>query len=621
MCGIAGYITKKKYPNFFFNKTARNLSKLMKNRGPDQQGSFNYSNNNFSINLFSSRLSIIDLDKRANQPFKYKNLVLIYNGELYNYLEIKDFLKSKKVKFNTISDTEVIIKSYEFWGEKCVEHFDGMWSLCIFDHEHNKIFLSRDNFGEKPLYYFYEDSNFVFGSEIKFIHEIAQKSRTKEINIKQINNYVSKGYKSLYKDNQTFFKNIHEVNRGSNLSINLDNFKLKKLNYLNRKKLATQKVPLNIEENIHDVKKILIESLQLRLRSDVQVSFCLSGGIDSASLVSMSYKLFNIKPKCFSIIDGDKRYNEKKKIEILKKDLDCDIDYIHLKKEKTDDFLSNLNSLVKYHDSPLSTISYYNHSKISKLASKKGCKVIFSGTGADEIFTGYYDHFLLYLNEIKNNKKIFKEETLNWKKYILPYVRNKPLQNYKLFINNPNFREHIYFNKNFIKKFLINYKKEYFKEKLYSKNKLKNRMLNELFHESVPVILKEDDLNSMYNSIENRSPFLSKKLINYCMSIQNKNYISQSFSKNILRSAMQGILHDDIRLDRKKIGFNSNIKSITNFNHNTLFDFLNESNEIRNLVNLNEVKKINFDDQLSNSTSKLIFALINLKIFFDNNHL
>ena len=137
----------------------------------------------------------------------------------------------------------------------------------------------------------------------------------------------------------------------------------------------------------------------------------------------------------------------------------------------------------------------------------------------------------------------------------------------------------------------------------------------------MPVILKEDDLNSMYNSIENRSPFLSKKLINYCMSIQNKNYISQSFSKNILRSAMQGILHDDIRLDRKKIGFNSNIKSITNFNHNTLFDFLNESNEIRNLVNLNEVKKINFDDQLSNSTSKLIFALINLKIFFDNNHL
>ena len=621
MCGIAGYITKKKYPNFFFNKTARNLSKLMKNRGPDQQGSFNYSNNNFSINLFSSRLSIIDLDKRANQPFKYKNLVLIYNGELYNYLEIKDFLKSKKVKFNTISDTEVIIKSYEFWGEKCVEHFDGMWSLCIFDHKHNKIFLSRDNFGEKPLYYFYEDSNFVFGSEIKFIHEITQKSRTKEINMEQINNYISKGYKSLYKDNQTFFKNIHEVNRGSNLSINLDNFKLKKLNYLNRKKLATQKVPLNIEENIHDVKKILIESLQLRLRSDVRVSFCLSGGIDSASLVSMSYKLFNIRPKCFSIIDGDERYNEKKKIEILKKDLNCDIDYIHLKKEKTDDFLSNLNSLVKYHDSPLSTISYYNHSKISKLASKKGCKVIFSGTGADEIFTGYYDHFLLYLNEIKNNRKIFKEETLNWKKYILPYVRNKPLQNYKLFINNPNFREHIYFNKNFIKKFLINYKKEYFKEKLYSKNKLKNRMLNELFHESVPVILKEDDLNSMYNSIENRSPFLSKKLINYCMSIQNKNYISQSFSKNILRSAMHGILHDDIRLDRKKIGFNSNIKSITNFNHNTLFDFLNESNEIRNLVNLNEVKKINFNDQLSNSTSKLIFALINLKIFFDNNHL
>ena len=144
-------------------------------------------------------------------------------------------------------------------------------------------------------------------------------------------------------------------------------------------------------------------------------------------------------------------------------------------------------------------------------------------------------------------------------------------------------------------------------------------MLNELFHESVPVILKEDDLNSMYNSIENRSPFLSKKLVKYCLSIKNNNYISNSYSKNILRSSMEGILHNDIRLDRKKIGFNSNLKSISNFNQNDLYHYLNESNEIKSIINLKEIKKIKFNKEISNSTSKLLFSFINLKIFFDIN--
>ena len=143
--------------------------------------------------------------------------------------------------------------------------------------------------------------------------------------------------------------------------------------------------------------------------------------------------------------------------------------------------------MVEYHDSPLSTISYYIHSKISRLASKNGFKVIFSGTGADEIFTGYYDHFLLYLNEIKSNKNLYKQELTFWKKYIKPLVRNKPLKNYKLFTNNPNFRDHIYYDKKFIKNFMHSYNDTSFKESSYTTNKLKNRMLNELFHESVPV--------------------------------------------------------------------------------------------------------------------------------------
>ena len=143
MCGIAGYITKKKYLNFSFHQTSKKLKILMKNRGPDQQGSFQYNNEHVSLNLFSSRLNIIDLDKRSNQPFKTKNFILIFNGEIYNYLEIKKFLKKKKFNFKTESDTEVLLKAYEYWGENCVDHFDGMWAFCIFDYKKNHVFFFK----------------------------------------------------------------------------------------------------------------------------------------------------------------------------------------------------------------------------------------------------------------------------------------------------------------------------------------------------------------------------------------------------------------------------------------------------------------------------------------------
>ena len=614
MCGIAGYITNKKYLNFSFDTASKKLKKIMKNRGPDQQGSFCYSKNNYIINLFSSRLSIIDLDARSNQPFKTNDSILIFNGEIYNYIEIRKELQKKNVKFATNSDTEVLIKAYEHWGVECVKRFDGMWSFCIYDYKNNKIFLSRDNFGEKPLYYFFDGNSLIFGSEIKYLHYLSQNDLIKKIDYTKINDYLYKGYKSLNKNNKTFFKKIIELDAGSNLILDLKKFKIIKKIYLDRPSLIKQNISKSIKENIYDIKKLLINSLKLRLRSDVPISFCLSGGVDSSSLVSISYKKFNIQPKCFSIIDCDERYNEKKNIEILQQDLGCNVEYIYLKKEKNKNFLTNLENQIKYHDAPISTISYYIHSKISKAASKSGHKVIFSGTGADEIFTGYYDHFLMYLDQIKNTKQ-FPNELNSWNKFIKPLVRNKDLQNPDLFTLNKKFRKHIYNDKRFLN-FSLEKKIIKFSENIYSNNLLKNRMLNELFHESVPVILKEDDLNSMYYSIENRSPFLSKNLVSYALSIKNENYIDNSFSKNILRSAVKGFLHDDIRTDRHKKGFNTNIKSITDFDGNSLYDFLNSSSTLRDMVNLKKIKQINFNENISNSMNKFLFSLINLTIFF-----
>ena len=589
----------------------------MFSRGPNQQGAFNEICSNLNLRLFSSRLSIIDTEDRSNQPFSYKNLILIFNGEIYNYKELRIKLEEKGYLFLTNSDTEVLIKSFHHWGDDCVNFFDGMWAFAIYDKKKEELFLSRDNFGEKPLYYYSSYKSFIFGSEIKYLQNLANENSLCKISEQKIKNYLFQGYKSLIKDDVSFFKNIKSIGAGCNIKFKLKNFKFKKTKYFERDKIINFKSSKDINENIHDVKNLLNESLRLRLRSDVPVAFCLSGGIDSASLVSLASKKFGIKPKCFSIIDEDIRYNEKKNVDIIAKDTESDVEYINLKKESKKYFLDNLKNLIKYHDSPISTISYYIHSKISKKASSLGYKVILSGTGADEIFTGYYDHFLFYLNEIKR-KKIFKKEFNNWKKFIYPNIRNENLKRFNLFIKNPSFRDHIFFDNSYIKNYLtkkINFR---FKEKTYSNNILKNRMLNELFHESVPVILKEDDLNSMYYSIENRSPFLSKKLVQYSLNINNSFYIKNGYSKFILRQALKGILNNKVRLDRKKIGFNSNIKNIVNFDSKFLKSFISENSYLKENINLNKIESFDFNKKLSNSDSKFIFSLINLKVFLDN---
>ena len=196
-------------------------------------------------------------------------------------------------------------------------------------------------------------------------------------------------------------------------------------------------------------------------------------------------------------------------------------------------------------------------------------------------------------------------------------MRNKFLQNPDLFKINPNFRRHIFQDPKFIKNFMKKIKYQKFNEENYVSNNLKNRMINELFHESVPVILKEDDLNSMYNSIENRSPFLSKKLVEYSLSMPNSQYINNSLSKYPLRSAMKNILNDEIRLNRRKIGFNSNLRSITNLNQNSLYEFLSQNKDLKDLIKLDEIKKINFNKELTNTTSKFLFSVICIKIFLD----
>ncbi len=603
MCGIAGYIGKK----YIEENSIRSTLKLMINRGPDNQSWHKVEKENFNIFLLHSRLSIIDLDNRSNQPFKFEKYIIIYNGEIYNFIEIRKNLLKLGYKFSTNSDTEVLLKAYIEYGEDCVDYFNGMWSFAIWDGYKEKIFLSRDRFGEKPLYYFEDKGGVYFGSEVKFIQTLLSKKLL--INYQYLNRYLVYGYKYLYNNDETFFKGLSRLNSATNMIISRDN--LKKYKYWKPK--IKQDLNMSYRDALEGTKHHLFESVKLRLRSDVPLAFCLSGGVDSSSLVSIAKNHLNQEVVTFSIIDKDKRYNELDNITETIKELDCEHFLIEL---NYDQILSKLQKLIGYHGAPISTISYLIHSLLSEQIKSRGFKVSISGTSADEIFTGYYDHFNLHLYEMRNHQS-FKSHLKNWEEFIFPIIRNPYLKNPRLYFEDQSVRHHNHLNSEIFSSFLYQNYKFDFNEPVYSESLLRNRMLNELLHEATPVLLNQDDLNSMKNSIENRSPFLDVNLVEFAYSIPNHHLINKGYSKYILRDAVKNILNDKVRLDRRKKGFNASIHSIIDFSDKSSCEYFLSDSPIFDIVRKDKIEKLFNKKWHENSYSKFLFNFMNSKIFIE----
>ncbi len=603
MCGIAGYIGTKQIEKY----KIRNTLKLMINRGPDNQNWHKVVKENFNIFLLHSRLSIIDLDNRSNQPFIYEKYIIVFNGEIYNFVEIRKKLLRLGYQFSTNSDTEVLLMAYIEYGENCVNYFNGMWSFAIWDGIKENLFLSRDRFGEKPLYYLKNSSGIYFGSEVKFIQALISKKLL--LNYRYLNRYLIYGYKYLHKNSETFFEGLSRLDSSTNMIISKDN--QKKYKYWEPK--IEQNLNMSYGDALEGTKQYLFESIKLRLRSDVPLAFCLSGGVDSSSLVSIARKYFNHEVVTFSIIDNDKRYNELDNITETIKKLDCKHYLIELDYNQ---ILSKLENLVTYHDAPISTISYLIHSLLSEKIKEKGFKVSISGTSADELFTGYYDHFNLHLYEMRNFES-FNSHLKYWEDFISPSIRNPFLKDPFLYIKNPLFRKHNHLNSEVFSSFLYKNFEIDMIDEVYTKSLLRNRMLNELLHEATPVLLNEDDLNSMMNSIENRSPFLDVNLVEFAQSIPTHHLIKKGFSKYILRDSVKNILNDKVRLDRRKKGFNASIKSLINFDDKASFDYFLSDSPIFEIIRKDKIEFLLKKHSLKNSYNKFLFNFLNSKIFIE----
>lgn len=607
MCGLAGYIGRRNLEPALVNSCLA----LMDRRGPDDKGLCTRKTpDGRHLYLLHSRLSIIDHNKRSQQPFVNGGDILCYNGEVYNYLEVRRRLEASGENFQTAGDTEVLSKLLALDGIRGISAFEGMWAFAWFDATRGDLYLCRDRFGEKPLY-FYEDSEGVyFGSEPKFIFALL--GRKLPINQAQLKRYLVNGYKALYKSDDTFFEGLQEISPGSYRAYGVDNTNGAAFW---QPAFDVQDESLTYFDAVAYTHDALVRSVELRLRADVPIAFCLSGGVDSNALISIAKRKLGYDVHGFTISNTDARYEERTMVQTAVRELGLNHTEVPL---STKNFLEDLRALIRYHDAPIYTLTYFAQWRLMEAINEAGYKVSISGTGADELFSGYFDHHNAYLAVMHSSDKARHLEALTeWRAEVAPIVRNPFLRDPDYLLKNPSARDHIYLDADVFSKMLRDPFSEPFDEGLYTENLLRNRMANELLHEIVPIILHEDDLNAMYYSIENRSPFLDSGLFNVAQSIPTKYLIQGGRAKAVLRDAVRGLVPDAIIDNPRKVGFNVPLFDLLDVENPKVCDEILSDSPIYEIVKRDEIESLMKEKDLTNSRSKFLFNFICAKIFIE----
>ena len=540
MCGIVGKI------NFNRELIAENslykMMKKIKHRGPDDEGIFIDKN----IGLGFVRLSIIDLSLAGHQPMlsEDKRYVIIFNGEVYNYIELREELKAKGHTFKSDSDTEVVLKSYQEWGEASLHKFNGMWAFVIYDQVTKKIFGARDRFGIKPFYYYKDNNTFLFASEIKAIKEVVPNPLS--INDEAVFNYLS--FNRTDYGERTFYNEIYKVPHGHSFTLESNGvFKLEK--WYDLKKYCNKK-EINSEEYL----ELFTSSVKLRMRSDVPVGVCLSGGLDSSSIASVVSKKLKVEDiYTFSAIYNQGQTGDESR---FIKELSPFLNNMKYTKPNAQLLFDDLQDFVDNLDEPVPTTSLYAQYSVMRLA-KEHAVVTLDGQGADEQLAGYHYFYGFYFKELltrlsfmrffsemfyymQKHKSLYGVKTLLF--FLLPEkLKTKLRVNKNAYLQNEFYTQH-------------NSKGNVIADGLYGSKNLKESLINH-FEYKLEHLLKWSDLNSMKFSIESRVPFLDYRLVEQTLSQPNDSYIKKGLTKYILRESMKALLPKKIRLRYDKMGF------------------------------------------------------------------
>ncbi len=555
MCGINGIYNHKSLKDV--ENKVKLMNSLTKHRGPDYSNIYLDS----SVCIGHNRLSIIDLDSKSNQPFisADENLVLSYNGEIYNFLDLKKEL-SKSYDFKTKSDTEVIIAAYSLWGIEMVYKFNGMFSFALWDKSKEELFLCRDRFGIKPLYYIEVNQSIIFSSSIKALKSFSHE----ELNIKEDDLLDFLQYGTVHQPN-TILDKVKSVPRGSFLMAG--NQETKIFEYWNLfESNNSNKVT---SEPLKTVNKLLLESVEKRLISDVPYGIFLSGGIDSSILVAAASKVSTQKVNTFSIVFKEKGFDERK----FSRQIASKYKTNHLELElNPEEILQQIEEPFKFMDHP--SVDGINTFFISKQVHNQGFKMALSGAGSDELFAGYPVFKEVF--ELENKKWLysFPPQLRNIFGKLLQ-LRNQSLKSHKIAeILNLKLLELPYFYPIFRKIFANNtiYKLCDIKN-ISTENYPFNWAFNNLDTNNIGanysliskisaleietylqnVLLRDADQMGMANSLEIRVPFLDHNLVEYVLSLPNE-LKYPIYPKKLLIDSTKGWIPDEI-IHRKKMGF------------------------------------------------------------------
>lgn len=618
MCGISGIFNfkSKSFKKNILKEKLSEMNKKLYHRGPDGNGI--WMNNKKYIGLSHTRLSIIDLNERSSQPMSIENIVITFNGEIYNYDTLKKTLLNDW-NFKTTSDTEVILALYHKYGENCLDYLEGMFSFVIWDINKQKLFCARDRFGIKPFYYFIQNDIFYFSSEVKALLPFINKV---EEDIDGISEYLIFQYPI---SNATMFKNIKQLMPSHKLSIENGNIEINKywdLNYKN-------KISMTHEDYEKKIKELFDESIKNHLKSDVPVGSYISGGIDSGLISILAKKEKKLHSSYHGRFVDYEGFDESKYAKIISKNIDISLNIMTI---TSDDFHKYIKKIIYHLDYPIVGPGSFPQFMVSKLVGKN-VKVVLGGQGGDEIFCGYVRYLMPYFEKLieqsingePEQMKLFLNKMGILKEYI-PMLKNfwkdglfENLDNryFKILDRSESISDII--NWDIIDKKEIKTKyKSIFNNKLIPEDDFFNKMLDFDLKYCLPALLQVEDRMSMAWSIESRVPIITHKLIEFVARIPEDIKIEKGNMKSLLKSSFKEELPDEIVNRRDKMGFPV---PLNNWFNNELRDFIIEliiklKNRNINYLNLTD----DFIKNLKNTTkfSRKIWILISLELWYEN---
>ncbi|MCB0431130.1 MAG: asparagine synthase (glutamine-hydrolyzing) [Flavobacteriales bacterium] len=542
MCGIAGIV------NFDGSQPAREqvqaMMDLIAHRGPDGEGMLVEG----TVALGHRRLAILDLSDAGAQPMTFGDLSIVHNGEIYNYLEIKEELGRYGHIFHTHTDTEVILAAYAQWGDRCVDHFNGMWAFAILDRNKHRLFCSRDRFGIKPFYYLQTQQRLCFGSEIR---QLLACSESRTVHPSVLADYLVLGLEEHTEN--TFFSGVLRLMPGHNMSVDLRSGRVEVHAYYHIRVLSDV-AKMNERDAVQSYKELLMSSIRLRLRSDVPVGTCLSGGLDSSVVATLAAGLHKEKStepfRAITAKSTEKANDESGYAQMVAQKSNLDW---RVCEPGQNDFDALLDEVVKLQEEPFGSPSIIMQYFVMKAAREAGLVVMLDGQGGDETLLGYERYYpaaartrnamgrASFMIQAARHSRISLPSMLAYQVYFsMPEVRWRRQRTRYSFVKS---------------EWLDRADANVLREISASYANVQSLQVLELSKTQLPHLLRYEDRNSMHFAIESRLPYLDYRLVEFAVSLPLEQKIRKGWTKYALRQVAAEILPNEIAWRKHKFGF------------------------------------------------------------------